>query len=63
MRPSGRYLFYSTDAENLSSQRVARRLNLRALGWMWRLGRGRRDDDNRVHPLSTLRQQTRSAQG
>jgi hypothetical protein len=30
MRPSGRYLFYSTDAENFSSQRVASRLNPRA---------------------------------
>ena len=43
LRPSGRYLFYSTDARNLSSQRVTRRLNLRLLGWTWRLGRTRDD--------------------
>ena len=54
MRPTGRHLFYSTDAENLSSQRVARRLNLRPLGWTWRLGRPR-DDVERAHPLSVLR--------
>jgi RimJ/RimL family protein N-acetyltransferase len=55
MRPSGRYLFYSTDAENLSSQRVARRLNLRRLGWSWHLWLPRDDEDDRLHPLSTLR--------
>lgn len=54
MRPSGRYLFYSTDAENLSSQRVARRLNLRLLGWSWHLGRARDHADDRVHPSSSL---------
>jgi hypothetical protein len=56
MRPSGRYLFYSTDAENLSSQRVARRLQLRRLGWTWRLGRPRGyAEDRAYHPLSSLR--------
>jgi RimJ/RimL family protein N-acetyltransferase len=54
MRPSGRHLFYSTDAENVSSQRVARRLQLRPLGWRWRLGRAPGHDE-RVHPLSSLR--------
>jgi len=37
---SGRTLFYSTSAENVSSQRVAARLRLRPIGWMWRLGQG-----------------------
>jgi RimJ/RimL family protein N-acetyltransferase len=50
LRPSGRYLFYSTDAENLSSQRVARRLRLRPLGWTWRLTRAR--PRGGLHPLS-----------
>ena len=56
VRPSGRFLFYSTDAENRSSQAVARRLGLRPLGWTWRLDATR---DSAVHPLSTLRR-TRS---
>jgi hypothetical protein len=34
---SGRRLFYSTSADNLSSQRVAARLNLRPIGWTWKL--------------------------
>jgi hypothetical protein len=55
VRPSGRHLFYSTDAENLSSQRVARRLGLRALGWTWRLGHARDGAGEAVHPLSTVR--------
>ncbi|MBV9358581.1 MAG: GNAT family N-acetyltransferase [Chloroflexi bacterium] len=37
IRPSGRYLFYSTARTNRSSQRVARRLGLRPLGWLWQL--------------------------
>ena len=37
--PSGRYLFYSTDATNLASQGVAARLNLRLIGWIWTLSR------------------------
>ena len=36
---SGRYLFYSTEADNLSSQRVAARLGLRLIGWSWNLAR------------------------
>ena len=30
-------LFYSTSADNRSSRRVAERLGLRALGWLWKL--------------------------
>lgn len=41
LAPSGRRLFYSTSATNLSSQRVAARLNLRLIGWMWKLSRPR----------------------
>jgi GNAT acetyltransferase len=37
LTPSGRCLFYSTSATNLSSQQVAARLNLRLIGWTWRL--------------------------
>jgi RimJ/RimL family protein N-acetyltransferase len=36
---SGRYLFYSTEADNRSSQRVAARLGLRLIGWSWNLAR------------------------
>ena len=52
LRPSGRSLFYSTDAQNRSSQRVAARLGLRPIGWTWSLTRadpGLRSDR---HPLS-----------
>jgi hypothetical protein len=34
---SGRHLFYSTSTTNVSSQRVAARLHLRPIGWMWKL--------------------------
>jgi RimJ/RimL family protein N-acetyltransferase len=54
LRPSGRHLFYSTDADNLSSQRVARRLNLRTLGWSWHLGLAREHENDRLHPLCSL---------
>jgi RimJ/RimL family protein N-acetyltransferase len=37
LAPSGRHLFYSTSADNASSQRVAARLGLRPIGWTWRL--------------------------
>ena len=40
-RPSGRHLFYSTSGENVSSQRVAARLGLRPIGWLWQLARVR----------------------
>ncbi len=52
LRPTGRYLFYSTDANNRSSQLVAQRLNLRPLGWTWRIAREETDSRDRVHPLS-----------
>ncbi len=55
LRSSGRSLFYSTHADNLSSQRLAGRLQLRPLGWTWRFGRATRDEDDGVHPLCTLR--------
>lgn len=37
LRASGRHLFYSTSSTNLASQRVAARLNLRPIGWIWKL--------------------------
>jgi hypothetical protein len=54
LRPTGRILFYSTDADNRSSQRVAERLQLRPIGWTWRL-RAADPGAESVHPLSTLR--------
>jgi len=33
------YLFYSTSADNQSSQRVAERLGLHCIGWLWKLSR------------------------
>ncbi|MFG1701639.1 GNAT family N-acetyltransferase [Nonomuraea sp. M3C6] len=36
---SGTRLFYSTSADNHSSQRVAARLGLRNIGWLWKLTR------------------------
>ncbi|MGH2583977.1 MAG: GNAT family N-acetyltransferase [Dehalococcoidia bacterium] len=55
LRPSGRYLFYSTDAENVSSQRVAARLGLRLIGWMWRLSSAGGGQSDQRHPLSRRR--------
>jgi RimJ/RimL family protein N-acetyltransferase len=55
MRRPGRHLFYSTSATNLSSQRVALRLGLRSLGWTWRLQLLMGDEEDRVHPLCSVR--------
>ncbi|MEZ4449761.1 MAG: hypothetical protein R3B09_09785 [Nannocystaceae bacterium] len=55
LRPSGRALFYSTTAENHSSQRVAARLKLRLLAWRWELAPEGVAADDSIHPLSTLR--------
>jgi RimJ/RimL family protein N-acetyltransferase len=52
LRASGRCLFYSTDAQNVSSQRVAARLRLRPIGWTWNLGRGDPGPRDNRHPLS-----------
>ena len=37
LRSSGRVLFYSAARTNRSSQRVAARLGLRPIGWLWQL--------------------------
>lgn len=42
----GRTLFYSTSADNLSSQRVAGRLGLERLGWLWKISR---PEDSGLH--------------
>ena len=54
LRPTGRVLFYSTDADNRSSQRVAERLQLRPIGWTWRVCAAEPGAEP-VHPLSALR--------
>jgi hypothetical protein len=54
VRSPTRHLFYSTHAENLSSQHVARRLNLPAIGWTWRLHRPRAQIEPALHPLCSL---------
>ena len=41
LAPTQRHLFYSTDSKNQSSQRVAARLNLRLIGWTWKLTKPR----------------------
>jgi RimJ/RimL family protein N-acetyltransferase len=55
LRPSGRHLFYSTDAANYSSQRVAARLGLRPIGWTWNLARVHAGEHDSRHPLSRRR--------
>ena len=55
LRPTGRRLFYSTESDNRSSQRVAERLRLRRFGVIHRVGRARDDAERGVHPLSALR--------
>jgi RimJ/RimL family protein N-acetyltransferase len=60
LRPSGRHLFYSTDATNISSQRVAERLNLREIGWIWRLEVSALPAQP-YHPLSKLSHQQSGA--
>jgi hypothetical protein len=52
LRPSGRSLFYGTDVQNLSSQRVAQRLELRPLGWNWSLIAIDPVQRSQRHPLS-----------
>ena len=51
VRPSRRHLFYSTTADNTSSQRVAARLDLRPLGHVDKLGH---TISPHYHPLSIL---------
>ena len=54
VRSPARTLFYSTDADNRSSQRVAQRLGLAPIGWTWRLRRPRGVNGLHVHPLCSL---------
>jgi predicted GNAT family acetyltransferase len=37
LAPTGRQLFYSTSADNRSSQQVTARLGLRCIGWTWQV--------------------------
>lgn len=39
LAPTGRQLFFSTFRENRSSQRVAARLRLQQIGWIWEISR------------------------
>lgn len=59
LRPSGRHLFYSTDAENISSQRVAEHLRLRLLGHQCGVCEVAEDQESHVHPLSRVRSSMR----
>lgn len=52
VRAPGRYLFYSTDASNHSSQRVASRLRLELLGWTHRVAPPRASS---LHPLCSVK--------
>ncbi|MBC8073616.1 MAG: GNAT family N-acetyltransferase [Deltaproteobacteria bacterium] len=55
LRPSGRHLFYSTDADNHSSRRVADRLQLRLLGHQCVLCAVDEAEESHLHPLSRAR--------
>ena len=59
LRPSGRYLFYNADRANLSSQRVAARLGLRPIGWVWHLATASHEPLDTRHPLSRPRHRKR----
>ena len=54
VRAPDRHLFYMTDADNWSSQRVAARLGARQIGWTWRVDRPRATRRLHVHPLCSL---------
>ncbi|MEM6991749.1 MAG: GNAT family N-acetyltransferase [Myxococcota bacterium] len=54
LRAPGRALFYSTGADNRSSQRVAERLGLRLVGHRWTLRRPDAPSPGAFHPLSRL---------
>jgi RimJ/RimL family protein N-acetyltransferase len=54
LRPTGRHLFYSHSGDNLSSLRVTQRLNLREIGWIWRLEAANEGAAPEFHPLSRL---------
>ena len=55
LHPSGRFLFYAHDAQNVASRHVAARLGLRPIGRIWRLAKVHRGADDRRHPLSRRR--------
>jgi RimJ/RimL family protein N-acetyltransferase len=59
LEPTGRHLFYSTDAANRSSQRVAARLSLRLIGSTWSLAKPRDGTEYQRHPLSSSPQSAR----
>jgi RimJ/RimL family protein N-acetyltransferase len=60
LRPSGRHLFYRTDLQNHSSQRVAQRLQLRLLGYQCEFCAVSEEEERHVHPLSQLRSNARN---